>query len=55
MHPLQINGRPPIQVSVERGMACGLGACLGCVVETKRGMVASCVKGPVFDLSEMVL
>lgn len=53
--PLQTNGRPPVQVSVERGMACGLGACLGCVVETKRGMIASCVKGPVFDLGEMVL
>ena len=26
-------------------MACGLGACLGCVVETTHGMIASCVKG----------
>jgi dihydroorotate dehydrogenase electron transfer subunit len=53
--PLRLHRKPPIQVSVERGMACGLGACLGCVVETRRGMIASCVQGPVFDLDEMVL
>jgi len=53
--PLRINRRPGVQVSVERGMACGLGACLGCVVETTHGMIASCVKGPVFDLDEVIL
>ena len=53
--PLRVNLRPKIQISVERGMACGLGACLGCVVETKRGMIASCVQGPVFDLDEVIL
>lgn len=53
--PLRINRRPKVQISVERGMACGLGACLGCVVETTRGMIASCVKGPVFDLDEVIL
>jgi dihydroorotate dehydrogenase electron transfer subunit len=53
--PLRIDRRPSVQISVERGMACGLGACLGCVVETTRGMIASCVKGPVFDLDEVIL
>jgi dihydroorotate dehydrogenase electron transfer subunit len=53
--PLRVNGRPGIQISVEREMACGVGACLGCVVETKSGMQASCVKGPVFDLDEVYL
>jgi dihydroorotate dehydrogenase electron transfer subunit len=53
--PLRINRRPSVQLSVERGMACGLGACLGCVVETTRGMIASCVQGPVFDLDEVIL
>jgi dihydroorotate dehydrogenase electron transfer subunit len=53
--PLRIGHRPNIQISVERGMACGLGACLGCVVETAHGMIASCVKGPVFDLDEVIL
>jgi dihydroorotate dehydrogenase electron transfer subunit len=42
--------RPSVQVSVERTMACGIGACLGCMVETKRGMKTSCVEGPVFDM-----
>jgi dihydroorotate dehydrogenase electron transfer subunit len=53
--PLRINRKPNIQISVERGMACGLGACLGCVVETIHGMIASCVKGPVFNLDEIIL
>jgi dihydroorotate dehydrogenase electron transfer subunit len=53
--PLRVNGHPGVQISVEREMACGVGACLGCVVETKSGMQASCVKGPVFDLDEVYL
>jgi dihydroorotate dehydrogenase electron transfer subunit len=53
--PLRVNQKPGVQISVERGMACGLGACLGCVVETTRGMIASCVQGPVFDLDEVIL
>lgn len=53
--PLRINRHPRTQISVERGMACGVGACLGCVVETTRGVTASCVKGPVFDLDQVVL
>ncbi len=45
---------PPVQMSVERAMACGVGACLGCVVETRSGMKASCVDGPVFDMDQVV-
>jgi dihydroorotate dehydrogenase electron transfer subunit len=55
LEPQRINRKPSVQVSVERGMACGLGACLGCVVETTHGMIASCVKGPVFELDEILL
>lgn len=55
VEPLRINRKPSVQISVERGMACGLGACLGCVVETTHGMIASCVKGPVFELDEIIL
>ena len=55
LDPLRMEGKPTVQVSVERGMACGLGACLGCVVETRSGMQASCVKGPVFNLDDMLL
>lgn len=46
----------PCQVSLEERMACGIGACLGCAVLLKDGrMVRSCVDGPVFNASEIVL
>jgi dihydroorotate dehydrogenase electron transfer subunit len=50
----RIGRKPTVQVSVERMMACGVGACLGCMVETKRGMKTSCVEGPVFDMEALV-
>ena len=46
--------KPTVQLSVERTMACGVGACLGCVVETRHGMKTSCVEGPVFEMDELV-
>lgn len=46
----RIGTNPTVQVSVERTMACGVGACLGCMVETRRGMKTSCVDGPVFHM-----
>jgi len=46
----------PCQVSLEERMACGIGACLGCAVETSDGaMVRSCVDGPVFNAGEVIL
>lgn len=39
----------PCQVSLEARMACGVGACLGCAVETIDGYVNVCSAGPVFD------
>lgn len=51
--PRRLGKRPPVQVSMEREMACGIGACLGCVVETRRGMQTSCVQGPVFDMDDL--
>ena len=42
------------EASVEERMACGVGACLGCVVETKTGYETSCVKSPVFSFDELV-
>ncbi|NTU90171.1 MAG: dihydroorotate dehydrogenase electron transfer subunit, partial [Actinobacteria bacterium] len=41
------------QVSLERLMACGIGACLSCVVQTKSGLKRACVDGPVFDGTEV--
>jgi dihydroorotate dehydrogenase electron transfer subunit len=39
----------PAQLALESGMACGYGACFGCVVATKRGYLRLCVDGPVLD------
>ena len=39
----------PAQLAMESGMACGFGACFGCVVPTKAGYVRLCVDGPVLD------
>lgn len=41
-------------VSLEEHMACGIGACLGCVVKTKSGYLRVCKEGPVFDSAEIV-
>lgn len=43
-----------VEVSMEKLMACGIGACLGCVVETTKGLKRCCVDGPVFDGSEVI-
>lgn len=43
----------PCQVSLERLMACGIGACLSCVVTTTEGRKRACVDGPVFDAGEV--
>ncbi|MGI6357594.1 MAG: dihydroorotate dehydrogenase electron transfer subunit [Bacillota bacterium] len=41
--------RRPAQLSLEEYMACGIGACLGCVCATKEGGFAHvCTDGPVF-------
>lgn len=44
----------PCQVSLERLMACGIGACLSCVVSTTQGLKRACVDGPVFSAEEVV-
>ena len=42
------------QVSLERTMACGIGACLCCVTKTKMGHRCVCTDGPIFDYKELV-
>ena len=44
----------PSFVSMEQHMACGVGACLGCIVATVDGNRRSCVDGPVFDAAKVV-
>lgn len=46
--------RAKIQVSLEEMMACGVGACLGCVAFTKSGPQRVCKEGPVFGLREVL-
>ncbi|WP_191014443.1 dihydroorotate dehydrogenase [Treponema zioleckii] len=36
-------------LSMEKRMACGLGACLGCTIKTSEGNKRCCKDGPVFD------
>jgi dihydroorotate dehydrogenase electron transfer subunit len=43
----------PAQLALEAGMACGYGACFGCVVATKSGYVRLCVDGPVLDAATL--
>jgi len=48
------------QVSIEERMACGIGACLGCVCQVRNddgtiGYKRVCHEGPVFDAGELEL
>ena len=43
----------PCEVSLEKRMACGLGACLSCAVDTKNGRRKVCKDGPVFLAGEV--
>lgn len=44
----------PAQLALEAGMACGFGACFGCVVPVRDGgYVRVCVEGPVFDAERL--
>jgi dihydroorotate dehydrogenase electron transfer subunit len=40
-------------ISLEEHMACGIGACLGCVTKTKTGYKRVCKEGPVFNAAEI--
>jgi dihydroorotate dehydrogenase electron transfer subunit len=43
----------PAQLALESGMACGFGACFGCVVPTRQGYVRLCLEGPVLDSADL--
>lgn len=43
----------PAQLALESGMACGFGACFGCVVPTRTGYIRTCVDGPVVDAADL--
>jgi len=44
----------PAYVSLERLMACGVGACLSCVVPTVHGLRRVCADGPIFAAEEVL-
>ena len=44
----------PCFISLERRMACGVGACLGCTVKTTGGNKRCCADGPVFPAEEVL-
>lgn len=51
-----LTDRPlPCYVAVEERMACGIGACLGCAIETKDGYRRVCTDGPVFPIGDLKL
>jgi NAD(P)H-flavin reductase len=43
----------PCYVSMERRMACGVGACLGCTVRTAGGNRRCCADGPIFPIEKI--
>jgi NAD(P)H-flavin reductase len=45
----------PCFVSLERRMACGVGACLGCTVKTVTGNRRCCADGPIFKAEDVFL
>ena len=42
-----------LYISLEKHMACGVGACLGCTCQTTNGRKRVCKDGPVFDYREV--
>ena len=47
-------GNTPCFISMERKMACGVGACLGCTIRTFRGNRRCCADGPIFSADEII-
>lgn len=43
----------PGQLALEAGMACGFGACFGCVIATRGGYVRLCLEGPVLEAVQL--
>jgi dihydroorotate dehydrogenase electron transfer subunit len=42
------------EISLEENMACGFGACMGCVTNTLTGYKRVCYDGPVFEAKELI-
>lgn len=56
VHGMVLNHGVKAQLSLENRMACGVGACLGCVTEAAQGLpVRVCNQGPVFWATDIKL
>jgi len=54
LYKLSVEKKFALQLSLESTMACGVGACLGCVTQTKKiGHVCVCAAGPVFRAEDL--
>jgi len=54
LHQFSSSRHLSCQVSVESVMACGMGACLGCNVDSSDGnYLHVCIDGPVFDTGDL--
>ena len=49
-----ILGSKNMQVSMETRMACGLGICYGCTIDTRDGLKQVCKHGPVFNSEDII-
>lgn len=49
-----VDNKENLYMSMENRMACGVGACLGCAIETKNGIERVCKEGPVFSGGEVL-
>lgn len=47
--------RKRIQVLAETPMACGVGACFACTLETRHGLLIACREGPKAYLDDLIL
>ncbi len=43
------------EVSMEERMGCGFGICVGCSIQTKKGIKRVCKEGPVFEAGEIIM
>lgn len=41
------------EASWDESMACGVGACLGCMVKTREGLKRACADGPIFKFEDL--
>ncbi len=42
------------ELSLEERMGCGIGACMGCTINTKNGPRRVCYDGPIFEKEELI-